>query len=289
LWTTAQTLFSRIAKEPMDTNSNTPEKLAAGAAGELRKHEKFRSRFLSSARDLIVYVPPGYASNSQERFSVLYMQDGQNLFDPETSFVPGMYWRMGETAGRLIAEGAMRPLIIVGIYNGKQRIREYTPTPDKKLGGGGADRYARAVLEDIKPFIESEYRTLAGPANTGLGGSSLGALFTMYLGLRAANVFGRLAVLSPSVWWNQRAIVNFVARSRVGERPRIWLDTGTQEAAHTVEHARLLRDALVNQGWQFDRDLHYEEFEGGQHNEAAWAQRVGPCLQFLFPALERQA
>lgn len=253
---------------------------------DLRKHQKFRSRFLSSARDLIVYVPPGYAANFQERFPVLYMQDGQNLFDPATSFIPGVYWNMGETAGRLIADGSIRPLIIVGIYNGKQRIREYTPTPDKKLGGGGADRYARAVLEDIKPFIESEYRTLAGPANTGLGGSSLGALFTMYLGLRAANVFGRLAVLSPSVWWNQRAIVNFVARSRLGERPRIWLDTGTQEAANTVDHARLLRGALVSQGWQLDRDLHYEEIEGGQHNETAWAQRVGPCLQFLFPATE---
>ncbi len=84
------------------------------------------------------------------------MQDGQNLFDPATSFIPGMYWNMGETAGRLIADGSIRPLIIVGIYNGKQRIREYTPTPDKKLGGGGADRYARAVLEDIKPFIESD-------------------------------------------------------------------------------------------------------------------------------------
>jgi predicted alpha/beta superfamily hydrolase len=217
---------------------------------DLRKHQKFRSRFLSSARDLIVYVPPGYASNSQESFPVLYMQDGQNLFDPATSFIPGVYWNMGETAGRLIAEGSIRPLIIVGIYNGKQRIREYTPTPDKKLGG------------------------------------ALGALFTMYLGLRAANVFGRLAVLSPSVWWNHRAIVNFVARSRLGERPRIWLDTGTQEAANTVDQARLLRGALVSQGWQLDRDLHYEEIEGGQHNETAWAQRVGPCLQFLFPATE---
>jgi predicted alpha/beta superfamily hydrolase len=266
-----------------------PREAAAAGPGQLRKYERYRSRFLPGERDLIVYLPGIYDKRTDIGFPVLYMQDGQNLFDPATSFINGVYWRMGETAGRLIAEGAMRPLIIVGIYNGKQRIREYTPTPDKKLGGGGADRYARAVLEDIKPFIESEYRTLAGPANTGLGGSSLGALFTMYLGLRAANVFGRLAVLSPSVWWNQRAIVNFVARSRVGERPRIWLDTGTQEAAHTVEHARLLRGALVNQGWQLDRDLHYEEIEGGQHNEAAWAQRVGPCLQFLFPALERQA
>ena len=270
----------------MDTNSNTPEKLAAGAAGELRKHEKFRSRFLSSARDLIVYVPPGYASNSQERFSVLYMQDGQNLFDPETSFVPGMYWRMGETAGRLIAEGAMRPLIIVGIYNGKQRIREYTPTPDKKLGGGGADRYARAVLEDIKPFIESEYRTLAGPANTGLGGSSLGALFTMYLGLRAANVFGRLAVLSPSVWWNQRWILNFAARAKVHDRPRIWLDTGTNEGGRSVENVEKLRDVLVQKGSQEGRDLHFEIIPGAEHNEAAWARRVGPFLQFLFPFSE---
>lgn len=267
----------------MDANSNTAEIVASNVPVTLRKHEKFRPRFLSSARDLIVYLPPGYAEAAQQRFPVLYMQDGQNLFDPNTSFVPGMYWRMGETANQLIVEGAIQPLIIVGIYNSKQRIREYTPTRDKKQGGGGADRYARSLMEDIKPFIESQYRALPGAENTGLGGSSLGGLFTIYLGLTAPGVFGKLAALSPSVWWNQRSILDIVARSSGQWRPRVWLDSGTQEGEHTVEDARFLRDALISKGWKPESDLHYEETEGGQHNEAAWAQRIGPCLQFLFP------
>ena len=145
---------------------------------------------------------------------MLYLEDGQNLFDPATSFIPGMYWRVGETADALIAQGAIQPLIIVGIYNtGKQRINEYTPTRDRKLGGGKADKYGRLLVEELKPFIESQYRVLSGSANTGLGGSSLGGLLTIYLGLKYPQVFGKLAVLSPSVWWNRRAILEFAART----------------------------------------------------------------------------
>ncbi|MGH9713003.1 MAG: alpha/beta hydrolase [Candidatus Acidiferrales bacterium] len=265
---------------------DTIRDLRAAGPGSLHKFESYRSRFLRAERDLIVYLPGVYDWNPQRRFPVLYMQDGQNLFDPATSF-GGVAWRMGETADRLIADGKIQPLVIVGIYNtGKQRIREYSPSRAKKLGGGGANRYGRMLVDEIKPFIESQYRALAGPHNTGLGGSSLGGLLTVYLGLRSADVFGKLAVLSPSVWWNQRWILNFAARKRLSARPRMWLDTGTQEGVHTISDARKLRDVLVEKGWHEGRDLHYEEIQGAQHNEAAWAQRVGPFLQYLFPAGE---
>lgn len=255
-------------------------------AGRYRKHAHGRSRFLPGERDVIVYLPPQYGANAARRFPVLYMQDGQNLFDAATAF-GGTPWQMGETADRLIAERAIEPLLIVGIYNmGKQRIREYTPTRARKLGGGGANRYAKMLLREIQPFIESEYRTLPGPAHTGLGGSSLGGLVTLYLGLRHPKVFGKLGVLSPSVWWDRRWIVRYAARARIYVRPRIWLDTGTEEAAHTVEDARAMRDVLAHKGWRHLHDLHYEEIEGGRHSEAAWALRVGPMLRFLFPAHE---
>ena len=131
----------------------------------LRKHIGFRSRFLPTARDFIVYLPEPYIQNSQARFPVLYLQDGQNLFDPATSFVPGIDWKVGETADALIAQGKIRPLVIVGIYNtGKKRVQEYTPSRDRKRVGGGADKYARMLLEEIKPLIESEYRVLTGLA-----------------------------------------------------------------------------------------------------------------------------
>ena len=113
------------------------------------------------------------------------MQDGQNLFDPDTSFQKGNYWRMGETADALIFAGEIEPLIIVGIYNtGEHRIDEYTPVEDRRLGGGQADAYGQMLVEELKPFVDRSYRTLPGPANCGLGGSSLGGLVTLYLGLR---------------------------------------------------------------------------------------------------------
>lgn len=259
--------------------------LAAAGPGQLRKHQGYRSRYLPTPRDLIVYLPGIYDKNPDLRFPVLYLQDGQNLFDPATSFIPGMDWHVGQTADALISRGAIQPLIIVGIYNtGKKRVGEYTPSRDRKLGGGSADRYGQMLLEEIKPFVESQYRTLGGEANTGLGGSSLGGLLTIYLGLKVPHVFGKLAVLSPSLWWNQRWVLDYAIRRRTKLRPRIWLDTGTQEGGRTLDDARRLRDILLQKGWQLGANLHFEEIEGAQHNEAAWAQRVGPFLQFLFPA-----
>jgi len=254
----------------------------------LRKHDAFHSRFLPAARDLIVYLPPGYDSQPERRFPVLYLQDGQNIFDPATSYV-GVAWGVRETADRLIFESKIRPLVIVGIYNtGKQRVREYTPSRAPKLGGGGANRYARMLLTEIKPFIESQYGILHGPANTGIGGSSLGGLLTLYLALRYSNVFGKVAALSPSVWWNHCWIVNYASRLHPKSHPRIWLDVGTQEGASTASNTRRMRDVLYQKGWHDGRDLRYREFEGAQHNETAWARRVAPFLQFLFPVGESE-
>jgi len=270
------------------SSTSQPGTLMEAGAGELRRHTGFRSRHLPTPRDVVVYVPAIYNKNPHARFPVLYLQDGQNLFDPATSFIPGMDWEVGRTADRLIAQGAIEPLVIVGIYNaGQKRVREYTPSRDRRLGGGGADRYGKMVLTELKPFIETNYRIAGGPTNTGLGGSSLGGLLTLYLGLKFPEHFGRLAILSPSLWWNQRWILDFAARRRMKSRPRIWLDAGTQEGKHTIDDARKLREILVKKGWRLGADLDFEEIEGGQHNEAAWAQRVGPFLQFLFPAGKR--
>lgn len=251
----------------------------------LIKHEQFASGLLKNRRDLIVYLPPGYDDQPKRRFPVLYLHDGQNLFDGATSFIPGEDWHVGQTADAGIGAGRVEPLIIVGVYNtGKQRLGEYTPTRAPRLGGGRANRYAKFLLEEVRPFLERNYRVLQGVENTGIGGSSLGGLVSLYLGLRQPNIFGKIAALSPSVWWNQRVILRFAAAASVRPLPRVWLDIGTREGPRIVDDVERFRDILLGKGWQVGRDLHYQRVEGAEHNEAAWARRVGPFLQFLFPA-----
>jgi hypothetical protein len=175
----------------------------AVAASRLVRHSAFPSRVLERPRDVVVYLPPGYDEEPARRYPVLYMHDGQNLFDPETAFVRGQHWRLGEMADMLIAEGRVEPLVIVGVYHtGHGRVHEYTPTKDARIGGGEARLYGRLLVEG-SPFIDARYRTDPARERTGLGGSSLGGLVSMFLGLRHADVFGQLAVMSPSVWWGQ--------------------------------------------------------------------------------------
>jgi predicted alpha/beta superfamily hydrolase len=250
---------------------------------QLRRHEAFHSQFLEHDRDVLVWLPPGY-DTATDRHPVLYMHDGQNLFEPDTAFHKGEHWRLGETAAALIDAGSIEPLIIVGIYNtGDYRKDEYTPTRDARLGGGQAGDYGRMIVEELKPLIDRTYRTRPEPEHTGLGGSSLGGLVTLYLGFTHSQVFGRLAVLSPSVWWNWRAILKTVRQSRAKPAVRLWVDMGTAEGKRGLDDARLLKAALVGLGFVPDVDLHYAEYEGATHSEESWAERVGPMLTWLFP------
>jgi predicted alpha/beta superfamily hydrolase len=233
-----------------------------------------------------VYLPPCYKSSSR-RYPVLYLQDGQNLFDAATAFA-GVEWGVDDTADALIATGEIEPLIVVGIHNaGEDRIDEYTPTRDPALKRGGKSyTYGKMLIEQLKPKIDRAYRTLTGPKHTGLGGSSLGALVSLELGLRYEQVFGKLALHSPSVWWDNRFILTMLEEARVVRRARIWLDVGTQEGSNpevSIGNIRLLRDRLVEKGWRLGKDLAYHEASGADHSERSWAQRVAPMLRYLFP------
>lgn len=254
--------------------------------GTLRVHKGLESRFLDQARDIIVYLPPQYNSGHDQRYPVLYLHDGQNLFDAATAFA-GNEWGLDELAEELISTGQIEPLIIVGIYNaGTKRMAEYTPVRDKRGRGGRAKQYAKLIIRDLKPFIDSEYRTLPDTQNTALGGSSLGGLVTVYLGLEYPNVFGKLIVMSPSVWWANRAILREVRRVNNKSPQKIWLDIGTREGAnpeYVVHDVRMLRDALIAKGWKLGDDLRFVEDEGGGHNEKAWGFRMREALKFLFP------
>jgi predicted alpha/beta superfamily hydrolase len=251
---------------------------------QLRRHEQFHSEFLDHDRDILVWLPPHY-DWSEARYPVLYMHDGQNLFEPDTAFKKGEHWRIGETATELIEAGRIEPLIIVGIYNtGEARVDEYTPTDDVKLGGGLADDYGRMIIEELKPLIDRTYRT--DPDTTGLGGSSLGGLVSLHLGFTHPATFTRVAALSPSVWWGRKAILKTIRESRSRPKSRLWVDMGTAEGRRGLDDARLLKAALVGLGFVDGVDLHYAEYEGATHSEQAWSERVGPMLEWLFPAAE---
>jgi predicted alpha/beta superfamily hydrolase len=244
----------------------------------------FHSAILPDDRIVSVYLPPQYHSEPERRFPVFYLHDGQNLMDPQTSYVAGHTWRAGETADRMNLAGRAEPLILVGIGNtGFRRMAEYTPTRDYRLGGGEGHAYGRLLTEELKPCIDKAFRTLPQASATGLGGSSLGGLITLYLGLEFPNVFRRLAVLSPSVWWNQRSILSFVTEAKPRPDLRIWLDIGTAEGTRHVRDTELLQHRLIQQGWRLGVDLKFEKVSGGMHNEDAWADRFDRVLEFLFP------
>jgi predicted alpha/beta superfamily hydrolase len=254
----------------------------------IRLHPRFASRYLSTPRDIVVYLPPGYDSNGPP-CSVLYLQDGQNLFDPLTAF-GGQDWRVDVAADDLILRGIIEPLIVVGIYNtGVRRISEYTPTKDpRRRKGGKGDRYARMMTQELKPFIDREYRTRKSAAHTGVGGSSLGGLVSLEAGLLYPRVYGRLAILSPSVWWDNRSILEMVRAYKSEARARIWLDSGIYEGDApnaAIADLKLLRDALTERGWREGLDLRCTVVPGAGHNEGAWGARFGDVLQFLFPRL----
>ena len=256
--------------------------------GRLTTFAGVRSAFLETERQITVYTPEGYES-SGERYPVLYLHDGQNLFEPERAYVAGQIWHAATTVDRLIEMGLIAPLILVGIdHGGAARIDELTPTRDLRTKRGGlAKAYGRMLTDEIKPKIDQAFRTRWKAADTGLGGSSLGGLATLYLGFRLPQVFGRLAIMSPSLWWDNRLMLDRIRMNRHAERARIWLDIGTREGrAHVqnVKNTRQLRDTLVARGWREGLDLRYVEAAGATHSEQDWAHRLPEVLRFLYPA-----
>jgi len=260
--------------------------------GNIKRHRGFPSDILGNRRDVLVYLPPGYRRFSRQRYPVLYLHDGQNIFDAATSFA-GVEWGVDETAERMIRKKVLDPLIIVAIANmGEDRIHEYAPTRGvihtnerpQRRSKGLAREYGRFLIEELKPYIDKRYHTKREAEFTGLGGSSGGALLTLSLGLWFPNVFRRLILMSPSVWWDDQVIVRMVAELDEKLPLKIWLDTGTAEDGW--EDTRTLGDALTEKGWRLYDDLHYMEIEGGDHSESAWAARVDAALRFLFPLAE---
>ncbi len=225
---------------------------------------------LDRARDVVVWLPPTY-DTSQQRYPVLYMHDGQNLFDRATSFA-GVEWQVDETMTMLASEGI--EAIIVGMGNTKARMSEYNPFPNWRHGTG--EGYLDFIVDTLKPMIDATYRTKTAREYTGIMGSSLGGLISTYAFFKRPHVFGVCGALSPAFWVGSGAIHEVVRESPKVEG-RIYLDHGTRE-----NNPARMRDVLLDKGYRLDHDLLYVREEGGEHNEAAWARRLPNALRFLL-------
>jgi len=268
-------------------NSKVSEVGAPMISGNLWHHE-LRTRIFRNTRLLRVWLPPDYDVAGVRRYPVLYLNDGQNLFDPATAFA-GVHWRVGETAGQLIAEGKIPALIIVGIDNtGKNRVREYIPyrSLDMRLFGPQGKCYPEFLLREVMPLIEKYYRVAKGPEHTGLGGSSLGGLITLYTQLAAPGVFGRLLIESPSLFVANRKILE-ECRSFRDWSHRIYLGIGTREVGNAGKDERAVNDMreldrILRAAGLGEERLKVWIEEGASHNEAAWGARFPGAMEFLY-------
>ena len=272
-----------------NSNSPTAELPSSTAIGGLRLHE-LTSRLLRNTRTLRVWLPPRYDApeNGARRYPVFYLNDGQNLFDPATAF-GGVDWQVDETADRLIRQEVIPPTIFVGIDNMREdRIKEYIPyrTANPPLLRPRGSKYPDFLLREVMPFIEGRYRIAKGPENTGLGGSSLGGLISLYAALVRPGIFGRLLLESPSLWVAQRKILRDARGFRAWPE-RVYLAVGTREVGRedkdrqTVENVRALARMMQHSGLDEHR-LHVKIDEGASHSEAAWGGRFPEALAFLF-------
>ena len=246
-------------------------------------------------RRVWVYLPPGYATEVDRCYSVLYMFDGQNLFDSSTAFL-GNEWNVDQSLEDSIAAGTMQPIIVVAIDNGGgARLDEYTPWPDPEYGGGQADAHFQAIEQTLIPYINRHFRTYIDPAHTGIAGSSLGGLMSLYAAYAHGDTFGSIGALSPSLWWDSQHLLAFVQMTGKKSARTIYMDMGTIESGQVIDengnglddnidYLRAVRETMVGQGYQPGKDLQVIEDEGARHNETAWSRRFPGTLQFLFPA-----
>jgi predicted alpha/beta superfamily hydrolase len=259
--------------------------------GDLRVLPQVASPELGNRRDLLVHLPRSYACG-ERRYPVLYLQDGQNLFDAATSF--SGEWRVDETMEALAEEG--REAIVVGVANaGAERLDEYSPWRQRH-GGGRGDAYVRFLVDTVRPLVDEGFRTRREPRATGVLGSSLGGLISLYAFFMRPEVFGMAGALSPALRFAGDAMLDFLARQPyVGGR--VYLDTGTREAGfgrldrwlaglsasqpytRAVRRARRLLEA---KGYREGEDLLHVEERGGLHQEAAWGRRLPGALRFLL-------
>jgi predicted alpha/beta superfamily hydrolase len=251
-----------------------------GDSGRVDRIDDWWSPSLQDNRPIWIYLPPSYDEQPDERFPVLYMHDGQNLFDPSYSFT-GVTWNVDGALDQGAADGSVREAIVVGIGNTPDRIWEYTPS-DGGYGGGGASDYLSFVVDELKPQIDRLYRTSTDRLDTAIIGSSLGGLVSACAGVWRPDVFGLVGELSPSTWWDNTMILGMVrgtAQSPV-KPARVYVDSGDAGPSNDdMTNTATLAQAYRGVGWIAVDHL---VGHGDTHTESSWARRLPGALQFLL-------
>jgi predicted alpha/beta superfamily hydrolase len=259
--------------------------------GQILHHPDFRSKLLDNVRTVSVYLPPGYDAETKQRYPVIYLHDGQNVFDATTAAF-GVAWNAANIADRLIAQGRLDPVIQVALANTEERLSEYAPFSDATVNVAEARNalYGQFLFEEVKPFIDRMYRTKPGREHTAVVGSSMGGLSTLALAWKRHQDFQLAGILSPSLWWaRNRLLREFESGDQAWLRTmRFWIDMGNKEGVAravvppALQRTRRLVDILDSAGLLPGQDYYYWEVAGGEHNEASWAARYDKVLLYFF-------
>jgi predicted alpha/beta superfamily hydrolase len=245
-------------------------------SGDIQRIDSWHSNVLNNDRGIWVYLPPSYDENPAERYPVVYMHDGQNLFDDDASFI-GVSWNVGGALDQGALDASIHEAIVIGVESTDNRTWELTPT-DGGEGGGGGEPYLAFLTNELKPWVDSTFRTFGDREHTLMAGSSLGGLISAYIGATHADVFGSVGVLSPSTWWDNLYIINEVANAS-GRPLRVYLDSGdsgpdNDDVSYTAQLAGSYRSINV--------PLDYLVQQGGEHSEVYWRQRIPGALAYLL-------
>lgn len=255
---------------------NSKSKIVGQITGNVKYHKKFESRNVFP-RGIMIWLPPSYDSKPDKYYPVLYMQDGQNIFDPLTSSF-GIDWQMDEVADSLIKAKAIDEIIIVGIYNTKERGNEYNKSTLGKA-------YIKFLMEELKPFIDRTYRTLPDRENTAVGGSSSGGLISFIIAWNYSDVFSKVACISPAFKISDIDFVTPVKNYSGAKKDiKIYIDNGGIGLEEKLQPGiDEMLEVLNQKGFVENKDLLFVKDVTAEHNESAWAKRVYRFLEFLFP------
>jgi enterochelin esterase-like enzyme len=267
-----------------DKGAATPGRLTL--TGDIREHKKISDASIGVDRNLTVYLPPGYddAANKDIRYPVLYLQDGQNLFDESLSY-NGIEWKVDETAQRLITEGKIQPVIIVGIWNTPSRTAEYVPQALSAAGTQSlADAYADFVTGTVKPLIDARYRTQPEAPSTAIGGGAMGGLAALNVANHSPETFGKLALLTPQLRANGKTIIEVLGDAAALKDKKIYLDTSPEVGTagkEPVADATALAAVLTKAGVAAE-NLKFVSLNDPANNEPAWQARFDQVLIWLY-------